>query len=370
MKALFLIFHGFSPSNGISKKIHYQVKAMNDCGVNTKLCYLQEIEGSKIRMIDSQPLRNYGSGVRGKILKRIEFKSIVDYVKKEDVKLIYIRSDHNANPFTWWLVYRLRKTGAKVVMEIPTFPYDQEYSSASKSKKIIIDKCFRRLLAKQLNAIITFTTIDKIFGAQTICISNGIDFDQIKLKKQMNNTCKEFHLIGVAEIHYWHGFDRIIQGLVNYYKMNPSYHVYFHIIGDFFGEKEKKMILPLIQENHLEQYVILHGKRYGEELDALFEQADMAIGSLARHRSGITYIKTLKNREYAARGLAFIYSEIDEDFENKSYVMKVSPDETPIDITQLILFYQKQPMSPENIRNSVQYLSWKNQMYKIIKAVE
>lgn len=27
MKALFLIFHGFDKANGISKKIHYQVKA-------------------------------------------------------------------------------------------------------------------------------------------------------------------------------------------------------------------------------------------------------------------------------------------------------------------------------------------------------
>ncbi|MEG2480028.1 MAG: hypothetical protein RSA50_07120, partial [Mucinivorans sp.] len=43
--------------------------------------------------------------------------------------------------------------------------------------------------------------------------------------------------------------------------------------------------------------------------DDLFEQADIAIGSLARHRSGITTIKTLKNREYAARGIPFIYSE-------------------------------------------------------------
>ena len=33
MKALFLIFHGFDKANGISKKIHYQVKALKECGV-------------------------------------------------------------------------------------------------------------------------------------------------------------------------------------------------------------------------------------------------------------------------------------------------------------------------------------------------
>lgn len=35
MKALFLIFHGFNEANGISKKIHYQVKALKDCGVDS-----------------------------------------------------------------------------------------------------------------------------------------------------------------------------------------------------------------------------------------------------------------------------------------------------------------------------------------------
>ena len=48
----------------------------------------------------------------------------------------------------------------------------------------------------------------------------------------------------------------------------------------------------------------------GEELNELFNRADFAIGSLGRHRSGIYNIKTLKNREYAARGLAFMYSEM------------------------------------------------------------
>ena len=69
--------------------------------------------------------------------------------------------------------------------------------------------------------------------------------------------------------------------------------------------------------------------RHGEELDELFEQADMGIGSLARHRSGITHIKTLKNREYAARGLPFIYSEMDSDFEGKPYILKAKADGKP-----------------------------------------
>ena len=32
-KALFVIFHGFDPNNGISKKIFYQVNALKACGL-------------------------------------------------------------------------------------------------------------------------------------------------------------------------------------------------------------------------------------------------------------------------------------------------------------------------------------------------
>lgn len=50
----------------------------------------------------------------------------------------------------------------------------------------------------------------------------------------------------------------------------------------------------LINKYHIEKYVIFHGQKMNEELDELFNEADFAIGSLARHRSGIDKIKTLK----------------------------------------------------------------------------
>lgn len=368
MKALFLLFHGFNPANGISKKIKYQVDALKLCGIDTKLCYLQEQNGRKQRMIDSNILCDYGGGLKGKLLKRIEYDSIIRYALKEKLDFIYIRSDHNANPFTTWMIYKLRKMGIKIIMEIPTYPYDQEYTGFN-VRKLFIDKSFRYLLAKQLSYIVTFSDLKKIWGVPTIQISNGIDFNQINLKQNINDTTNELHLIGVAEIHYWHGFDRLVQGLANYYTMSPIYKVYFHLVGEFAGNQEKNKIIPLIQQNNLDNYVILHGMKHSMDLDLVFEKADMAIGSLGRHRCNISHIKTLKNREYASRGLPFIYSEIDDDFEDKPYIMKVKADESPISIPLIIDFYNKQTLKPQQIRNSIQSLSWTVQMEKVINYI-
>ena len=117
----------------------------------------------------------------------------------------------------------------------------------------------------------------------------------------------------------------------------------------------------------MKNYVIFHGQKMNEELDELFNEADFAIGSLARHRSGIDKIKTFKKTEnMQQRGIPFAYSETDEDFDKMPYILKVPADESPIDIHRLIRFYMELDLSPRKIRDSIKNLSWKEQMMKVI----
>lgn len=367
-KALFLIFHGFDPNNGISKKISYQVNALKACGMDVHLCCMDETV-SKRRIVDNVTIADYGNGIRSKILKRIEFSSIVEYAQKNNIEFVYIRSNHNANLFTIRMVKRMKQAGMKVVMEIPTYPYDQEYFNKSMRRQLIQDKFFRGKFAKQLDAIITFSEEDFIFGQKTIKISNGIDFNSIRLKKDSRHPANELHLIGVAEIHRWHGFDRVIRGMVEYYKEPKDTKVFFHIVGYFFSPVEEEEINRIIEDYHLEPYIILYGKKHGDELDEIFDKCDFGIGSLGRHRVGIDDIKTLKNREYAARGIPFIYSETDTDFDKQPYVLKMPADESAIRIDDIIKFYTNINISPIQIRNSIEHLSWKNQMKRVIDAL-
>ena len=141
------------------------------------------------------------------------------------------------------------------------------------------------------------------------------------------------------------------------------------MVGYFFSPIEKAEITDIIKTNYLEPYVILYGKKHGEELDKIFDKCDFGIGSLGRHRVGISDIKTLKNREYAARGIPFVYSETDADFDLRPYVLKVPADESPINIEQIIHFYQHTKITPQEIRGSIENLSWKNQMKKVIDTI-
>ena len=173
----------------------------------------------------------------------------------------------------------------------------------------------------------------------------------------------------MAEIHNWHGFDRIVNGLANYYTKKQNYIIRFHVVGYFFSSEIENEFKNTIQKNHMEEYVILYGKKHGEELDRIFDKCDFGIGSLGRHRVGIDKIKTLKNREYAARGIPFIYSETDSDFDTQAYVLKAPADESPINIYDIIEFYRNNSMSSKDIRNSIKELSWEHQMEKVINEV-
>lgn len=368
MNILFLIFHGFDPNNGISKKISYQLDAFKANGHNAHICFMDESD-SKRRIVDDQIIKDYGNGIKGKILKRTEFGSIVDYAIKTNIEFVYIRSNHNANPFTIRMVKRMKRAGMKVVMEIPTYPYDSEYEAQGMSKQIFQDKLFRNRLAQNIDAIVTFSDYKVIFGQKAINISNGIDFGSVHMKTHQNDTSKELNLIGVAEIHQWHGFDRVIKGLAEYYSKHQDYIVKFHVVGYFFSPAGEAEFKALISDNHMEDYVILYGKQHGDGLDQIFEQCDMGIGSLGRHRVGIQQIKTLKNREYAARGIPFVYSETDSDFDNRPYVLKAPADESPIDIQQVVDFYRHFNLSASEIRNSIQDLSWTSQMKHVIDEV-
>lgn len=381
MRILFLVYHGFSEYSGISKKIHYQVKGLRENNHDVRLCYYGFAEnGHSCRYIDGQVIKDYGKGKWAGLRQRIDYNCIYDYCIREKIEFVYARCFQNANPWLICFFKKLKQAGIHAVTEIPTYPYDAEFVGFSCITRLNlkVDQSFRRRLYSQQDAVVTFSDAEEIFGQRTIRISNGVDFDSIPLHEPLTMN-HELHLIGVAEVHYWHGFDRLIAGLGEYYKdvrskKEEGREVFFHIVGgvgpsEMYDSMHAPGFYELIEKYQIRDKVIFHGQLFGQALDDVFNQCQFAVGSLARHRSGITNIKTLKNREYATRGIPFIYSEQDTDFDNHPYVLKALTDDSPISIQKIIDFMEHFTMSPQDIRRTVKHLTWKIQMQKVIDAV-
>ena len=382
MKILFLVYHGFSEHSGISKKIHYQVKGLRENGHDVRLCYYaQSPNGHWCRFVDDDIIQDYGKGALAGLRQRISYDCIYDYCIREEIEFVYARCFQNANPWLISFFKKLKKNGIHSVTEIPTYPYDDEFKNFDWKARwgLKIDQLFRHTLYQQMDALVTFSDAERIFGQRTIRISNGVDFDSIPLHEpplSLERAGGEaaLHLIGVAEVHFWHGFDRLVAGIGEYYKHGGKRDVCFHIVGgvhpDYMHDlPQAPGFQTLIDKYGIADKIIFHGILFGSELDDVFNQCQFAIGSLGRHRSGITVIKTLKNREYATRGIPFIYSEQDSDFDHQPYVLKAPADESPIDIQRIIVFMDHFTTEPLEIRKTVEHLTWKIQMQQVINAL-
>lgn len=374
MKILFLTYHGFSPGSGISKKMLAQIKGLRQNGHEVHVCsYSYSPDKHLCRFVDDQVIKDYGKGNLAGIRQRMSYGCIADYCISNGIEFVYSRNYQNASPWLIHLFSRLKKAGIRCVQEIPTYPYDEEFKGYPFDKKLglYIDQMFRNRMSKQMEAIVTFSDAKKIFGQRTINISNGVDLDVIPLHQPVTHPHNEVHVIAVAEVHTWHGFDRFIHGLGEYYQQKPQRKVFFHIVGcvwdpEMNGSSRAPGFMTYINKYGIKDYVVFHGSMYGDELNDVFNQCCFAVGSLARHRSGITHIKTLKNREYASRGIPFIYSECDSDFDHQPYIMKAPADETPIDINKVLAFIDSHHFEPMEIRKTVEHLSWREQMKIVV----
>lgn len=376
MNIMFLVFHGFEANSGITKKIHNQVRALQQLGHKVHLCYYGFDENlHRVRWVDSTAIADYGNGPLAPLRARIGLHKIADWAVMNGIEIVYARSFHNASPLTIRLFRTLRRSGIKVALEIPTYPYDQEYVGfpLGTRLKLLIDRCFRRTLAKEVSAIVTFADVPTIFGQRTICISNGVDFEALPLIAPRPNSDSSHPIVltAVAEVHYWHGLDRLLTGLGEYFSGNSKRDIRFNIVGgvgpsEMHDSQHAPGFAEIIEHYGIADKVVFHGQLFGDALTEVFNHTDLCIGSLARHRSGVQSIKTLKNREYAARGLAFVYSESDSDFDNKPYVLRVPADETPICIQDLLNFLDRLTIKPEEIRQSISNLSWREQMRRVV----
>jgi len=174
----------------------------------------------------------------------------------------------------------------------------------------------------------------------------------------------------VANVNTFHGYDRIIKGLKNYYSKEQELRVVFHIVGNISrGLKLKELVNSL----NLQDCVIFHGHKEGNELDRLFDKSQVGIGCLGVHRKNVRSLNSLKNREYTARGLPFIYSENDLALEKNSpeFIYKPSFDDSDINIEKIIDFYMNLNISSSQIRKFAEkHLDWETQMEKVFNKIE
>ncbi len=344
MQLIYFHTYGGEMYNGINKKIFAQASQLYKLGIYISLVLLGGINKSypDYAFIHYLSLKdNYFLKI--KIYRRFYRQYLAKQYIKKVIKssasgtILYLRY-----PLPLLLLPHalLTPRNCKIIFESNSIEMNEDRISKSYFsylKELIVGQEY----IKRCDAIVGVT--DEITQYQLkrsgnlnkphITIGNGFEVDSVPIRRPPQNCSPDFNILCVANVSFWHGIDRLIQGIAQY---NGQLNIQLHIVGD---GAELPHLKKLSGNLEITGQIIFHGFITGEDLDNLFNQCHIAVGSLGMHRKGLTLTSELKSREYCSRGIPYIIACGDSDFPHDfPYILRLPLDESPIDMGQVITF--------------------------------
>jgi glycosyltransferase involved in cell wall biosynthesis len=358
---------------GVRRKVFAQCEALQYCNNKVSLLtwdidsfppfetnIIPEIEGNFIELQYRKTINPINPFIR----RWKPFIRANKIIRGHGVDLVYLRYPL-ADPFvTYWV----SNCSVPVFSEYQSI-VTNELKFGSSKIALWSELFFGNLLVKYLAGIVGVTQEitsfqkGKAINVPSVTIGNGIDITNFQVRDFLKFD-DELRLLCIANFAPWHGVDRLIKGISEY---KGETNIILNIVGEGSVIPELK---DLTSKLGLEDKVIFHGFKSGKELDKLFNESHIAVGSLGIHRIGLKEASILKAREYCARGIPFISAFNDPDFrEDFPYIKRFPADESPIDINMVVDF-AKRVLSDDNYSINMnnyakEYLDWSIKMKKL-----
>lgn len=349
MKGCFIVFEKFEEGKltGIQQKILSQIKAFNQEGLHCEKKYLPRGD-EKIGVFIGALLSLIPGANMFPVWQDEEEFAKLDY--------IYFRRPIAVTSAMRKFFKRVkeRNPNIRIVMELPTYPYDGELQTVFLFPFLWKDRFNRKKLIGLVDAITVISaenTEREIWGIPAIPFQNGYDVGRVEIA-EMPEDKNCIHLSCIAMFQPWHGYERLLLGMQQYYENGGKREIKCHMIGEGLELKKYKKIA---ENKHLKDRVIFHGKQSGEQLDQLYNQMDIGVCSLGIYKINVSgSVSVLKSREYMAKGLPMITGCPIDVFEGKDvdFVCEFENNDSILDVNAIIAFYDRIHQK-ENLRASI-----------------
>lgn len=358
-KLLFIALAEYeNPADGVGLKIHSQINGMRELGYDVD-CAAYGKDGVYVFGRQRKILLKKNA----KMPRRILFLSaVLQHLTNQKYDLCYIRF-----PYIDWKMKKIMKYlknyGTQIYMEIASYPVP---IPTIKKNGLAATMLYRssNLLVRDLSRYVhrvfyVGTPANKIWGCDSVRIANGCDVNRYPLKQMTKNT-DEIVLIAVAGMFQVHGFERLLEGMAQYYEGEADKIIKLHLVGE---GPQLNFYKKICVDNHISQHVCFHGALAGKALDELFDISDIAIGSLGMYKENFVLASTLKVKEYLSRGIPFVYACEEEDLESTlPFVWKVQNTDSVLNIGEIISFHDSlllKDYRTEMREYAKEHFSWK-----------
>lgn len=301
---------------GILGKIKGQINAFSKSGIDV---FFGHFHGKESFLIENTQINCTINAKPGNTRTRIGsvYESIYNFIIKNNISTVYIRFvslDEKALNF-----YRkLKEKQVKIIIEFYSHNLELEAKKTilrniKKGKllagikgtvSLLLNQHYFSKLKECVDLIVTTTKVGEMYGIPTINVVNGIDTESVKIREKEKNEF-DFNIISVAMISPWHGYDRVIKGIKEYYENGGTRNILYTVVGD--GE-ERQNLENLVDNYGLRNHVVFTGIKVNEELSEYYNVADIALEMLAGFRRTKGQISSIKMAEYFAKGIPVLYA--------------------------------------------------------------
>lgn len=360
MKVLYLFLDG-TKSPGVINKVKAKIAYLNKSGIQTTGLFFNA--NIKEKQIDEQAQIHYVPA-RIKPLAKIYFRrgirnwylwfhyrsynkqfytQLIEEVEKYDFDLILLRYPLASKG----LLKFVRKYSRRIVFEHNS-KETVELRLAEKEQQSV--KYYIEAEEKYGSRVLSYAAGITAVGNELLkyelsrvegrsipgcVIANSYDVNRVKLRQQPEYNGTELQLVFVTgSPSPWVGIDLLLEGLSNY---RGATKVSLKIVGPL-SDKLTAMVRNCSAANNIH----LTGELSGPQLDSCYDEAHLAIGTLAMQRVGLSEHSSLKVLEYAARGIPFVIGYEESNFPPQSEVadcfLNVGYNGKSVDINALVHF--------------------------------
>jgi glycosyltransferase involved in cell wall biosynthesis len=380
VKFLFFLLYDGESASGVNKKIFSQIQSLNALGIDAKLILIGNTGASDTDppfVVHKQVPQGETRSIFTRIIRARKIAGFIrDYINDLGPSdTLYFRYPLILPfcPINFFKPFRK----CIVVFEHNTVLLE-EYLLNREYRSFIFECIFGNIVLFQADGGIGMTdemrdSAWKRIGSWNkpfITNSNGITVDSVRLRSRgLFLANQHISLLCVANFSPWHGIDRLILGLARY---SGQCIVTLHLVGNGPMIPSLKQ---LCRQNNLSDRVIFHDFLSGPDLDRLFDESDIAVGTLAIHRLNLSKSSTLKSREYCSRGIPYVMGSPDPDFpDDFPYILKIPADETAVDMENVITFAYRvcqDPDHPQKMRQyAAEHLDWSIKMKRLKTFLE
>lgn len=352
---------------GVRRKVFGQALAFRRLGLVVRVVYREGMD-----MVAAM----VSEGTLVPFLKR-SFRNARDRARLTRVLLgqeldgIYVRYSP-ADVFLATMLSRFaRKSGARLVVEFPTYPYRAEYGRRPRGvARRLLDLVVLAVMARSANAVVNCSTTAEIVPGRTIAIQNGVDTNTYQPHHDLPLDPAAFLFVG--NISFWQGVDVIVDAFIRYFESAPHGSVELTIVGD---GPDFSSIYARVQLSAWAHRIHMPGRLAAEQVASILASSHIGIASSAIWRKGTQRLSAIKTAEYAAAGLPFALNYEDTNFpdcEQLPFVLRL-PDRE-FDVARIISLYRERvtvnPRLWADARSFAnQRLSWEAKMRPVVAAL-